>query len=70
MMVWDKNLPTPVGNRVNPSCTKMFGTHTLHEGRGGGGEPTPMISKTLDSTTFNFGRPLGLSMRGKINLLS
>ena len=24
-----------------------------------------MISKTADSTTFNFGRPLGLSMRGK-----
>ena len=24
-----------------------------------------MISKTVDSTTFNFGRPLGLSMRGK-----
>ena len=23
-----------------------------------------MISKTADSTTFNFGRPLGLSMRG------
>ena len=24
-----------------------------------------MISKTVDSTTLNFGRPLGLSMRGK-----
>ena len=24
-----------------------------------------MISKTVDSITFNFGRPLGLSMRGK-----
>ena len=39
--------------------------------KGGGGKgatptPTPtMISKTADSTNFNFGRPLGLSMRGK-----
>ena len=32
---------------------------------GGGVKPTPMISKMVDSTTFNFGRPLGLSMRGK-----
>ena len=24
-----------------------------------------MISETVDSTTVNFGRPLGLSMRGK-----
>ena len=24
-----------------------------------------MISKTVDSTNFNFDRPLGLSMRGK-----
>ena len=36
----------------------------------GGGEglsrsPPPMISETVDSTTWNFGRPLGLSMRGK-----
>ena len=31
-----------------------------------GGEPTPpMISKTVDPTNFNFGRTLGLSMRGK-----
>ena len=28
----------------------------------------PMISKTVDSTTFNFGRPLGLSMTGKKKL--
>ena len=28
--------------------------------------PTPsMISKKVDLTNFNFGRPLGLSMRGK-----
>ena len=48
----------------NPSCTKVFGTHTFYEGV----EPTPpppMISKTVDPTNFNFGRPLGLSMRGK-----
>ena len=41
----------------------------FYEGGGGGGggvEPTlPMIPKTVDSTNFNFGRPLGLSMRGK-----
>ena len=48
----------------NPSCTKVLGTHTFYEGGGGGGggvEPT----KTIDSTSFNFGRPLGLSMRGR-----
>ena len=51
---------------INPSCTKVFGTHTFHEGGGGRvGGPSPMISKTVGSTNFNFGRPLGLSMRGK-----
>ena len=53
---------------LNPSCTKVFGTHTFYEGGGGGVlEPTlrPMISKTVDSTNFKFGRPLGLSMRGR-----
>ena len=47
----------------NPSCTKVyvFGTHTFYEG----GWAPPMISKTADSTNFNFGRPLGLSMRGR-----
>ena len=53
----------------NPSCTKVFGIHTFYEGGGGGIEltspPPPMISETVDSTTFNFGRPLGLSMRCK-----
>ena len=52
---------------VNPSCTKVFGTHTLYEG-GGGVELTaslPIISKMADYTNFNFDRPLGLSMRGK-----
>ena len=52
---------------LNPSCMKAFGTHTFYEGEGV--EPTPpppMISKTLDPTNFNsFGKPLGLSMRGK-----
>ena len=38
--------------------------------KGGGGEggfesTPPMISKTVDSTNFNFGRPLGLSMKGR-----
>ena len=32
---------------------------------GGGLSRPPMISKTVDSTTFNIGRPLGLSMRGR-----
>ena len=41
---------------VNPSCTK---------GEIGGLSRQPMISETVDSTTFNFGRPLGQSMRGK-----
>ena len=54
----------------NPSRTKVFGTDTFYEGGGGGGgeevQPTsPMISKMVDSTAFNFGRPLGLSRRGK-----
>ena len=50
--------------KVNPSFTKVFGTHTFYEG--GGVEPTPpMISKTADSTNFNFGRPLELYMRGR-----
>ena len=43
---------------------RYFGT----KGEGGGGwlsRPSPMIPKTVDSTNFNFGRPLGLSMRGK-----
>ena len=44
---------------LNPSCTKVFGTHTFYE-------PTPpMIPKTTDSTNFNFDRPLGLSVGGK-----
>ena len=53
--------------RFNPSCTKVFGTHTFYQGRGEGVEPPPphMISKTVDSTNFDFGRPLGLSMRGE-----
>ena len=33
-------------------------------GRGRLSRP-PMISKTVDSTTFKFGMPLGLSMRGR-----
>ena len=50
----------------NPSCTKLFGTHTFYEGKGGGGlSQPPMISKTVDSTNFNSGRPLELSMRGR-----
>ena len=43
---------------LDPPCTKVFGTHSFHEGGG-------LISKTVDPTNFNFGRPLGLSMRGK-----
>ena len=47
---------------------KVFGTHTFYEGAGLSRPPPPplpMISQTIDSTTFNFGRSLGLSMRGK-----
>ena len=53
---------------LSPSCTKVFGSHTSTKGGGGGGglsRPPPMISETVDSTTLNFGRLLGLSMRGK-----
>ena len=48
---------------------EVFGTHTFYEGVGGGGggvlSRPPMISEMVDSPTFNFGRPLGLCMRGK-----
>ena len=40
-------------------------TPSTKGGGGGSRPPPPMISKTVDSTNFNFGRPLGLSMRGK-----
>ena len=44
------------GFLLKPSCTKVFDTHTFYElGRGAGEEG------------FSFGRPLGLSMRGKKN---
>ena len=48
---------------LNSSCAKVFGTHTFYKERGRGVEPTPMISKTVESATFCLGRPLGLSMR-------
>ena len=35
------------------------------KGGGGGCEPIPHDLETVDSTTFNFGRPSGLPMRGK-----
>ena len=40
---------------INPSCTKVFGTHTFYGGGGGGGRlsrPSLMISKTVDPTNF------------------
>ena len=50
----------------NPSCTwYLVPTPSAKGGGGGGGDPSPMISKTVDSTTFKFGRPLGPSMKGK-----
>ena len=51
----------------NPSCTKVFGTHTFYEGGGGGGGLSGplMISETVDPTNFNFARPLGLSKRSR-----
>ena len=36
----EKILKDPLNN-INPSCTKVFGTHTFYEGKGGGVEPTP-----------------------------
>ena len=58
-----------VNRSLKADCTDF--THTFYEGGGGEVEPTlppppppPMISRTVDSTTFNFGTPLGLSMRG------
>ena len=45
--------------------TKVFDTHHFYEGGEGFSRPLPMISQTVDSTNFNNGRPLGLSMRGK-----
>ena len=67
---WNFEIKPVPSSFLNPSCTKVFGTHTIYEGGWGGGweegEPTPpVISKTLDSTSFNFGRSVGLSMRGK-----
>ena len=59
-------LPCQIGLNINPSCTKVFGTYTFDLQKGGWGvSRPPMISKTVDSTNFNFGRQLGLSMRGK-----
>ena len=54
-------------NVFNPCCTKVFGTHTFYQGGGEGcwADPSPMVSKMVSSTNFNFGRPLGLSIRGK-----
>ena len=43
-----------------PSYTKVFGTQVFYKGGGDWAKPPSMISKTVDSTTFNFRRPLGL----------
>ena len=51
-------------HHFNPSCTKLFGTKPRKGGGGGLSQP-PMISKTVDSTNFNSGRPLEVSMRGR-----
>ena len=37
----------------DPSCTKVFGTHTFYWEGGGGGRGTK-ISKTVNFTNFNF----------------
>ena len=39
--------------------------YLARKGRGWLSRPSPMIPKTVDSTNVNFGRSLGLSMRGK-----
>ena len=61
---WLKKFLTLEGLRcffsVNPSCTKVFGIHTFYKGGQELSRP-PMISNTIDSTAFNFDRPLGPS---------
>ena len=58
-------LTVPVQRYLVPTPSTKGGWGGL-EGEGGEGvEPISMISETVDSTTFNFVRPLGLSMRGK-----
>ena len=43
----------------NPSCTKPFGTHTLYQGGGGGGQPLPpAISKTASPLNLKLCRVL------------
>ena len=67
-ILWAKSTATGYCNSpfFKPSCTTVFRTHTFYEGGGGElSQPPSMISKTVDTTTFNFGRPLGLRMRGK-----
>ena len=50
---------------VNSSCMKVFRTHTFYEGEEGDLSRPPTISETVDSTAFNFDRPLGLAVRRK-----
>ena len=51
---------------INPSCTKLICTHTFYEGMVEKAPyPPPLI--ILKTANFNFGRSLGLSMRGKKN---
>ena len=71
------NLTVTSSNFSQNDGTMKILTHFLYEGiwyryhkrlrRGGGGglSRLPMISKTVDSTTFQFCRPLELSIRGK-----
>ena len=58
-------LTLPVRRYLVPTPSTKGGWGGVGWARGGGVEPIPMILEMVDSTTFNFGRPIGLSMRGK-----
>ena len=51
---------------VHRYLVPTFSTKGVGEGGWGRADP-PMISKTVDTTNFIFGRPLGLSFKDKKN---
>ena len=57
-------LTLPVRRYLVPAHLVPVHTNGGREG-GGGWADSLMISKKVDSTNFNIGKPLGLSMRGK-----
>ena len=56
---------TPRPQLTLPVRRYLVPTPSTKGGGGRGLSRPPMILKMVDSTTFTFGRPLGLSMRGK-----